>query len=189
MCRVNGDVLPECPCPTECSDDVDPHCSVYLGDYENLCKVHLHACKMQINVAVKHRGRCAGMGPFLLSEYFPPPTNEVYFLYLKKRENVTQNDGSKPRSYVSLKIYFIYKIAGSVGKKTTKTTTRLLLPEPSRNECVAWRRAISLHLRGQLSASENTSWHTAVAWIFAQALTEVSTQIMVMVNIRISVYR
>lgn len=125
MCRVNGDVLPECPCPTECSDDVDPHCSVYLGDYENLCKVHLHACKMQINVAVKHRGRCAGMGPFLLSEYFPPPTNDVYFLYLKKSEYVTQNDGSKPRSYVSLKIYYIYKIAGSVGKKNYKDDNKV----------------------------------------------------------------
>ena len=105
MCRVNGDVLPECPCPTECSDDVDPHCSVFLGDYENLCKVHLHACKMQINVAVKHRGRCTGMGSVLLSEHFPPHTNEIYFLYKKKREYVTQNDGNKPRSSVYLLRY------------------------------------------------------------------------------------
>ena len=117
MCRVNGDVLPECPCPTECSDDVDPHCSVFLGDYENLCKVHLHACKMQINVGVKHRGRCAGMGPLLSSEYFTPHKNEVYFLCLKKGEYVTQNDGYKPRSYASLKIYHICKIAGVCWEK------------------------------------------------------------------------
>lgn len=105
MCRVNGDDLPECPCPTECNDDADPHCSVFLVDYENLCKVHLHACKMQINVAVKHRGRCAGMGPVLSSDYFPPHTNEVYFLYLKKREYVTLDDGNKPLSKVTLYLY------------------------------------------------------------------------------------
>ena len=95
MCRVNGDVLPECPCPTECSDIVDPHCSVFLGDYENLCKVHLHACKMQINIGVKHRGRCAGM----VNTSHPVHKNEVYFLYTKKLEYVTQNHGHKTHSY------------------------------------------------------------------------------------------
>ena len=106
VCRVNGDVQPECPCPKECSDHIDPHCSVFLEDYENLCKVHLHACKMQINVAVKHRGRCAGMGPLLLSEYFSPHINEVNFLYLTKRESGTQNDGNEHHSYASPNIYF-----------------------------------------------------------------------------------
>ena len=101
MCHVNDDDLPECPCPTECSDDADPHCSVFLVDYENLCKVHLHACKMQINVAVKHRGRCAGMGPVFLSDNFPPHTKEVCFLSLKNREQVTPEDGNKPLSNVT----------------------------------------------------------------------------------------
>lgn len=41
--------------------------------------------------------------------------------------------------------------------------TMLLLPELSRNEFVAWHRALSLHLRGQLQACESTSWYTAVA--------------------------
>ena len=66
MCRVNGDGEPECHCPTECSEDKDPHCSVFLLEYGNLCEVHRHACKMQMNVAVKHKGRCGGMIAFQL---------------------------------------------------------------------------------------------------------------------------
>ena len=71
---------------------------------------------MQINVAIKHRGRCAGMGPLILREYFPPHTNEIYFLYRKKREYVTQNDGNKPRRYVSLKINYKVKLLQIVFK-------------------------------------------------------------------------
>lgn len=58
MCRIGENKSPECYCPTDCNDDPDPHCSVFLEDYHNLCEVHRHACRMQINVAVKHRGRC-----------------------------------------------------------------------------------------------------------------------------------
>ena len=62
MCIINEEDKEECHCPTECQEDVkDPHCSVFHSDYENLCEVHRHACRMQINVAIKHKGKCEGL--------------------------------------------------------------------------------------------------------------------------------
>lgn len=61
MCIMGTDQKPKCMCPTECEEEeFDPHCSVFLSDYRNLCEVHRHACTMEVNVAVKHKGKCKG---------------------------------------------------------------------------------------------------------------------------------
>ena len=61
MCIMGTDQKPKCMCPTECEEEeFDPHCSVFLSDYANLCEVHRHACTMEVNVAVKHKGKCEG---------------------------------------------------------------------------------------------------------------------------------
>ena len=66
MCiKVDNDYI--CDCPTECDEEEEPHCSVFLKDYQNLCEVHRHACRMQINVAVKHKGKCGTDGFYTLT--------------------------------------------------------------------------------------------------------------------------
>ncbi|EFP07680.1 CRE-AGR-1 protein [Caenorhabditis remanei] len=61
--QINGILLAQCVCPTQCpnyGDSVEssPVCSSHGVDYQSSCHLRHHACESKTNITVKFYGRC-----------------------------------------------------------------------------------------------------------------------------------
>nr|XP_002735796.1 PREDICTED: SPARC-like isoform X1 [Saccoglossus kowalevskii] len=89
MCTVvekNGEPSTTCSCPTECSDEYEPVCSVFGREYDNRCKLHLQACSKRKHIAVAFEGKCiASQEPCSADEYMQFPHRLLlWFVHLKE---------------------------------------------------------------------------------------------------------
>jgi len=48
----------QCACPTYCNDKYKPVCSVYGETFENVCELHIKACKIGENIQIAYEGEC-----------------------------------------------------------------------------------------------------------------------------------
>jgi len=60
--KVGTTVTAECVCPTSCTSETLPVCSVYHVQFLNLCELHRFACANEIHIQVKHQGNCTEEG-------------------------------------------------------------------------------------------------------------------------------
>ena len=69
--QVGEVVTAECVCPTSCTNEISPVCSVYHVEFLNLCELHRFACANEINIQVKHQGNCSEKGTtmFVVSRF------------------------------------------------------------------------------------------------------------------------
>ena len=60
--KVGTAATAECVCPTSCTSENLPVCSVYHVQFLNLCELHRFACANEIHIQVKHQGNCTEQG-------------------------------------------------------------------------------------------------------------------------------
>ncbi|KAI8482050.1 hypothetical protein Bbelb_402260 [Branchiostoma belcheri] len=61
MCTVDyskGNPRPKCICPTNCPREMEPVCSVYGRTYDNMCRLHVEACRKKRRIEVAYQGEC-----------------------------------------------------------------------------------------------------------------------------------
>ncbi|XP_071952588.1 SPARC-like [Antedon mediterranea] len=81
---------PSCVCPEECPTEVEPVCSVYGKQYDNLCTLHKVACEKKRAIPVAFLSECiAKSTPCAQSELedFPHRLLE-WFLHLRETEEL-----------------------------------------------------------------------------------------------------
>ncbi|CAH1246694.1 SPARCL1 [Branchiostoma lanceolatum] len=61
MCTVDysrGNPRPKCICPTNCPREREQVCSVYGRTYDNMCRLHVEACRKKRRIEVAYQGEC-----------------------------------------------------------------------------------------------------------------------------------
>ena len=94
--KVGTAVTAECVCPTSCTSENLPVCSVYHVQLLNLCELHRFACANEIHIQVKHQGNCTEQGkiPSNLSIFcvkYLVPVNKFNFNLLLNFNAPTKN--------------------------------------------------------------------------------------------------
>jgi len=61
MCTVDyskGKPRPKCICPTNCPREMEKVCSVYGRTFDNMCRLHVEACRKKRRIEVAYQGEC-----------------------------------------------------------------------------------------------------------------------------------
>lgn len=66
MCIVER-TRASCVCPKACLNELDPVCSHFLVEYQNLCELHKFACKHELSIGVSSKGPCDVNGEWMVA--------------------------------------------------------------------------------------------------------------------------
>ncbi|XP_072038229.1 SPARC-like [Amphiura filiformis] len=88
---------PKCKCPEDCTNErLDPVCSVYGKQYNNLCELHLYGCNKGKNIMMAYKGECVASQEECVKDelmQFPHRVLE-WFLHLKEIDEFGQLDSN-----------------------------------------------------------------------------------------------